>query len=270
LRLRLARAKLGFRNWHEAVAESTHVLDRRPNDDTARACRGSAFAELGRWNEAAADLEACARLKPEDKERWYRLGLARLGAGDEAGFRDVCRQMLDRFRDTHDPDMAGSLAYLAGQMPNAGLPPETLVTLAERAHAAHPDGATYLQGLGNALFRSGRYTEAITRLHEAATRRNGDYRPEMALVLAMAHHRLAGPTDSAAVVGLLAGPHGPLQAAAGANPQALAARHWLHRADELLRADEHPGWEVGVMRRVLRAEAGRMLGVDPPGQTPPP
>jgi hypothetical protein len=92
----------------------------------------------------------------------------------------------------------------------------------------------------------------------------------MALVLAMAHHRLAAPTDPAAVVGLLAGPHGPLLAAAGSNPQASASRFWLQRADELLRADEDPGWEVRVLRRVLRAEAGRLLGVDPPGPAPPP
>jgi hypothetical protein len=53
-------------------------------------------------------------------------------------------------------------------------------------------------------------------------------------------------------------------------PQAVTARDWLHRADELIRADANPDWQERVLRRVLRAEAGRLLGVPPPGLAAPP
>jgi Flp pilus assembly protein TadD len=269
LHLRLARAKLGLRSWQEAVTEATQVLDRRPNDDTALAYRGSAFAELGRWKEAIVDLETCSRLKPDARESWYRLGLARLVTADEANFRDVCRRMLERFRANHDAELAGTLACLAGLVPNSGLPPETLVTLAETANAACPSNEDYLLGLGNAQFRSGRYTEARTCLGKAVNSRKDGYRPDMGLVLAMVNYRVAEQTDPAAIAGLLAGPHGPLMVASVSHPEASVARAWLRWADSVLLSEENVSWDRRVMRRVLRAEAGRLLGVGPPAQATP-
>jgi eukaryotic-like serine/threonine-protein kinase len=269
LRLRLAEARVNLRSWNEVVADSTQVLERRPKDDAALACRGRALAELGRWKEAAADFDTQARLEPDDASRWYRLGLARLGAGDEAGYRTVCWQMRVRCRGAHKAEMAGQLVHLATQVPSGGLPPVILIGLAEELTAAEPANPYYLEGLGNALYRAGRYPEAIDSLHKPERWTTAPLSPETDLVLAMAHQRLAEQTGPAALVGLLAGPDPPLLAASLSNPQAVAARYWLNRADELLQADKDPDWEVRVMRRTLRAEAGRLLGAEPPAKPPP-
>jgi hypothetical protein len=64
---------------------------------SARSLRAHALAELGRWPQAIADLEAVIALDDGDASTWYFLALARLGAGQDAKYRRVCERMLKRF-----------------------------------------------------------------------------------------------------------------------------------------------------------------------------
>src|SRR5262249_55218522 len=113
----------------------------------------------------------------------------------------------------------------------------------ERAIASNPTrypAATYRNTLGIALYRAGRYDEAVQRLNEsiALQKQGGTYRDW--LFLAMAHHRL-GHADEARR-GLDQAGRGPQPT----DPQQAAARA------------QRPGAE-GVYGRLFLAEAEALL-----------
>ena len=100
--------------------------------------------------------------------------------------------MLDRFRMTTDPMIANSVAWWSvmavSEEPNLS---ET-VRLAELAvnGAPEPQKAALLNTLGAALYRAGRFAEAVRRLDEGIQKRKGVSIRADWVFLAMAHHRL--------------------------------------------------------------------------------
>ena len=96
--------------------------------------------------------------------------------------------------------------------------------------------ADYLNTLGAALYRAGRFDEAIRRLEEAIRLRGGDGLPQDWAFLAMAHHRL-GHRDE--------------------------ARRWLDRLrDHQPSTDPDQFWnELEI--RLLRSEAEAVILYDP-------
>ena len=89
--------------------------------------------------------------------------LALLAAGDHTAFAGSRTDMLDRFRMTTDPAIAYSVAWwsvmAASEEPNLS---ET-VRLAELAvsEGPEPQKADLLNTLGAALYRAGRFAEAV-------------------------------------------------------------------------------------------------------------
>ncbi len=70
---------------------------------------------------------------------------------------------------------------------------EVLVRLGELAVSGTPDAqrkASYLNTLGAAVYRAGRFDDAIRRLEEGIQLRNETSGPQDWVFLAMAHHRL--------------------------------------------------------------------------------
>src|SRR6476646_5705055 len=63
----------------------TLVLEADPKAAWAHGARGSAYAELGQWMEAAADLARAVELNENDSLSRYRQALARLQLGDVTG-----------------------------------------------------------------------------------------------------------------------------------------------------------------------------------------
>src|SRR5262249_17910988 len=61
--------------------------------------------------------------------------------------------------------------------------------LAEKAVAGQPRDPSYLNTLGAALYRAGRYEEAVRKLDEAVQAYGQEGQPVDWLFLAMAHHR---------------------------------------------------------------------------------
>ncbi len=163
--------------------------------------RGDRFAERWLWSEAATAYHLALLLKPavpELFELWSRQILALLAAGDHDGLRRVRCDMLARFGRTTDPTTANTVAWWSvmatGEEPNLG----ESVRLAEVAVNGSPEDqkANYLNTLGAALYRAGRFQEAIHRLEEGIQLRKGTSGPQDWVFLAMAHHRL-GHRDEA-------------------------------------------------------------------------
>jgi tetratricopeptide (TPR) repeat protein len=218
--------------FHRVVAESAGSAA------PLWANKGESLARRRLWTEAAAAIGEAVRLRPEDITFRQHQIAALLAAGDRAGLRQSRTEMLDRFRLTTDPIIANDVAWCSvmavSEEPNLG---ET-VRLAELAvnGAPEPLKAALLNTLGVALYRAGRFAEAVRRLDEGIQNRKGVSSEEDWVFLAMAHHRL-GHHDE--------------------------ARRWLDRFH-----DRSPGvssqdfWrELEI--RLLRAEAEAVARFDP-------
>jgi tetratricopeptide (TPR) repeat protein len=200
--------------------------------------KGQSLAKRQLWTEAAADSGEAVRLEPENAEYRHHQILALLAAGDHTGLRRTRTDMLDRFRMTTDPRIANDVAWWSvmaeGKEPNLS---ET-VRLAELGVNGAPERgkADFLNTLGVALYRAGRFAEAVRRLEEGIQERKGVSLEADWVFLAVAHHRL-GHHDE--------------------------ARRWLDRfRDRRPNLDPSAFWgELEI--RLLRAEAEAVVLWDP-------
>jgi tetratricopeptide (TPR) repeat protein len=200
--------------------------------------RGDFLAKRQLWTEAAADSGEAVRLEPENIVYRHHQILALLAAGDHDGLRRTRSDILDRFRMSTDPGIANNVAWssvmAAGEEPNLS---ET-VRLAERAVDGVPElqKAGHLNTLGAALYRAGRFAEAVRCLDEGIEKRKGEILEADWVFLAMAHHRL-GHHDE--------------------------ARRWLDRfRDRSPDLDPSAFWDE-LEIRLLRAEAEAVVLWDP-------
>ena len=147
--------------------------------------------------------------------------------------------LLDRFGGTIDPRTASEVAWACALGPGATADPGVPVRLAEVACRSDWNGtekADALNTLGAALYRAGRYDEAIRRLEEAIRARGGASVPRDWAFLAMAHHRL-GHRDE--------------------------ARRWLDRLREHRPSTDPAQFWDELEIRLLRSEAEAVVLYDP-------
>jgi len=144
------------------------------------------------WAQAAAAYEQAVRLEPEElaSRRCQILSLLADGQIDQA--RGACSDLLDRFGTTTDPETAGLVAWYSAMAPGVNVHLAVPVRLAELALGSAPEAKKHdaLNTLGAALYRAGRFEEAIRRLQEGAKRGGGTYFLVDWPFLALAHHRL--------------------------------------------------------------------------------
>ena len=137
-----------------------------------------------------------------------------------------------------DARTANNVAWACALEPEATADPAAPVRLAEAALRDGPESSRdmYLNTLGAALYRAGRYAEAIRRLEEAIERRGGASIPEDGPFLAMAHHRLGHPDE---------------------------ARRWLDRLRERQPSTAPAQFWDELEIRLLRSEAESVILYDP-------
>jgi tetratricopeptide (TPR) repeat protein len=191
----------GMGQSHKALADYMQAMALAPREEWTWKSRGQLYADLGQWDKAAADYGKAVELQPDQAQTWYLYALVRLGAADTKGYRGICNSVLERFGKTQDADTAYWVAWPCVLVPDAVAQPAPLVTLAEKSVAKAPTNYDYLNTLGVALYRAGRFEEAAKRLGEASTA----YKPEARFrqpvayswfFLAMAHQSL-GHADEA-------------------------------------------------------------------------
>jgi tetratricopeptide (TPR) repeat protein len=175
---------------------------------------------------------------PGDVGVAYRHALLCLRAGDREGYRRACDRFLESVGPAPGAATANTVAWTCVLAPGAS-DAARIVSLAERAVATDPKSHAFLNTLAAALYRAGRFEEALGKLDAAvqAHGRGGD--PEDCLFLAMAHHRLG---------------------------RAAEARHWLAEAVRGLdRAAQSPPpeatlpWTQRLAGELLRREAEGLL-----------
>jgi serine/threonine protein kinase/tetratricopeptide (TPR) repeat protein len=168
----------------KAAAAFSEAIKLQPEQDGFWVQRGCAYAEAGQWEKASADFVRATECKEPHFGAWYCRAMLCLRDGNLDGYRTICSDMLQRF------DVPG--ASTCALTPNSGADSKQLVSLAEKAVAQSKDHFS-VNLLGQALYRAGRFEDAIGRLTEA-TALTPDPRINDVVYtwffLAMAHHRL--------------------------------------------------------------------------------
>jgi serine/threonine protein kinase len=220
-------------------------------DDTSwhdRFIRGRWLVELAEYSRAAEDFANVAERGVTEWEVLVGLGVSRVLAGDEAGYRRDCRRLLDRHDKSADLDL---LIRVAGFCKLAPIAPEDTaraLAMAQRSLRAVPHNPFHLSTRGALLYRAGRHEAALRDLQEAEQGFGANAIWTWAW-LGMANHRLGKSSETRAYLD--------------------RARPWL--TSYLDTGATPPGWDgpvAGVYRaemRLLYREAEEVVG-DKPGK----
>jgi tetratricopeptide (TPR) repeat protein len=206
------------------------------------ATRADRLARRGEWTWAAAHYRDLARLG--DLARWapdtdrHQMILALTCAGDSGGLRQESSALLGRSGETTDAFKAGAVAWSCVMATDQVADPEAVVRLAEFAWKGirEDQKRSALNTLGAALYRAGRFREAIDRLEEGVRLGRRPAEPLDWPFLAMAQHRL-GHRDE--------------------------ARRWLDRLRNRQASPSPARFWDEVEIRVLRSEAEAVILHDP-------
>jgi tetratricopeptide (TPR) repeat protein len=238
---REAEDSLHSGQWFAALFHLNPLVKAQPDQSRHFLRRGRAHAERGQWKKAAADFARAIRLKETKPEPWTGLALMRLRTSDKAGYRKVCARLLKRFGKTTDPAVAKEVAWTFMFAPAAVPDLAQPVRLARLAVEKLPKSPYRpLQTLGAALYRFGKWEEAVQRLNQAIKAQGKGGTALDWLLLAMAHQRLN---------------HAP------------EARKWLDQAVTWM--DKNPQvirawpWEDRLALPMLRREAKALLKEKP-------
>jgi tetratricopeptide (TPR) repeat protein len=183
-------------------------------------------------------MAEAVRLRPDSLQFHRRLGICLINSGDQIGWRRASAELLNRFGSTGSSGTANDAAWACTLGPGATSDPGVPVRMAEFAvrDCAESLKGLFLNTLGAALYRAGRFDEAIQRLQEGIERRGGASVPEDWLFLAMAHHRL------------------------GHQPE---ARRWLDKLRTYQPSDSPAQFWENLVTRVLKSEAEALILYDP-------
>jgi WD40 repeat protein/tetratricopeptide (TPR) repeat protein len=214
------------------------------NDDTI--AQAQALAGRGRWDKAAAAYaRALADGRQDDPGLWFDHAILRLAVGDTEGYRWACRRLLDGLARTNDLGWLELTAHACALAPGQPEDAEQARQLAERRRVIIPKiWSDHVLGL--ALYRAGRFDEAVALLRGSLDRGPDWDRGVLDwLVLAMAHWKLGQPEE---------------------------ARRWLDRAGRWAEAQlrDSPGglgravpegwrWRDGILLHLLLREARALV-----------
>jgi tetratricopeptide (TPR) repeat protein len=202
-----ANAHSKLAQFDQAVEDFTKILELATKDPitSGRAWygRAQAFADLGQWDKAIADF---SKAEVGDSSVSCFCALIRLQLGDLPGYRAICTDTLKR--RLHDYGGQILVAYIARWtvwpfvlIADSTTDWDRLVEVAQATLREDPfmggndDGLT----LGAALYRAGRFAQAVERLkltncawEQAKIKPATNYSPSYCwFFLAMAHHRLS-------------------------------------------------------------------------------
>jgi WD40 repeat protein/tetratricopeptide (TPR) repeat protein len=190
---RLARGRLeaALGSWADAAADYSKAIEFRRDDANIRAARGRALCAIGKWADAATEFERARALgeadspplfhasDPEAVSLAHREALARLMAGDVAGYRKLCGETLARLhRGPADDGQALAAARLCALGPGAADDLADVIAGVRRiaGQATHLRRIDALLTLAGLFIWQGKYQEALESLKDPDDLMKGDAR----------------------------------------------------------------------------------------------
>jgi tetratricopeptide (TPR) repeat protein len=164
----------------DSLRSLAEVLEEDPGHREARLLSAVLLEEAGRRDEARVHLKKILEARPEDRETLFRLGVLEERAG-------LYQEALGWFRKllAVHPDDAMALNYAGYMCADRGIELEQALEWTRRAVALEGGNAAYLDSFGWALYRLGRYQEAVAELERAS--QGAPNEVEIALHLAKAY-----------------------------------------------------------------------------------
>lgn len=161
------------------------------------------LAAAGRSAEAEQTCRKLLEGRLEDPLAHFRHALLRLHLGGPAAHRLACAEMLRRFESSTDLETCYWTAWTCTLGPDAVADWARVIQLAEKALAADPNNCDRLQMLAAALYRAGRFEDAVKRLTEAEAAFKTAKNPRSTVIYnwlfhAMARHRLGQAEEAKA------------------------------------------------------------------------
>ncbi len=195
----------------EAETTCREAVRLQPKVARAHFNLGIIRARLGRWDEAAAEFTQALELDPAYHFHWFVAAPLNLNRGDLDAYRQVCREMLERFGNTDQPEIAERTAKTCLLIPDPD-DLERAVKLAEWATTGTEKHRFYwyfMMTRGLAEYRADRPAAAVEWLKRCQPLATGEparvatWAPldaTVLAVLAMAHHRLGQAEDAGAAL----------------------------------------------------------------------
>jgi serine/threonine protein kinase/Flp pilus assembly protein TadD len=157
--------------WPEAEAAHNRAIALRPDHSLVWLQRGELYAGMGLWDLARADYARSFDLRvPDMVMTWEGFALLQVLHGDEAGYRNVCRRMAERYGGSHHPFARGNLSRACSLLPSAvpGYDRRAPYPDFSNIRAAVQWVGLYCRGLEH--FRAGRDADAIRDFREALSK----------------------------------------------------------------------------------------------------
>jgi tetratricopeptide (TPR) repeat protein len=177
-----ARINMNLGQWQKVVEDDTYLLGSGKLSPTLSAQvlaqRGQAYLELSATKagaekvaaakDAAAEFQKLAEVTPWDPSVGHREALALLAAGDQEAYQMLCRERLKAAESASNPVTRNSLIWtcVIGPIPEADA--VRVVELAKKlVESSEAKNYHYLNTLGAAYYRAGKWQEAIDTLKAA-------------------------------------------------------------------------------------------------------
>jgi tetratricopeptide (TPR) repeat protein len=198
------------KQWPQATAVAKEAVQKMPNDRDLRMVLDSQLADTGEFDKAVADIRTMLKGGPEDREVYLRLGIiyTRAKRWDDAldslakaeqlstksedkayvsflrGDLYQRQKMFDQAEaefkkvlattSPTDPQSAATLNYLGYMNADRGVKLEESLNYIKQALTLEPNNGAYLDSLGWAYFKLGKYDQAEENLTKAETHMGTD------------------------------------------------------------------------------------------------
>jgi tetratricopeptide (TPR) repeat protein len=198
------------KQWPQATATAKEAVQKLPDDRDLRMVLDAQLADTGEFDKAVADIRSMVKGGPEDRDVYLRLGIIYTRAkrwsdaeeslskaeqlstkpedkayvyflrGDMYQRQKMFDQAEAEFRKVlattppTDPQAAATLNYLGYMNADRGVKLEESLNYIKQALTFEPNNAAYLDSLGWAYFKLGKYDQAEDSLNKAAVRMSSD------------------------------------------------------------------------------------------------
>ena len=255
----------------EAVAADRAAVEIREkllrNDPTDAACRsnlandlalcGDTLATLGQWSESADRYARAVAIGDHSWQTMGLLALVQLAAGDKAGYRATCADLVRRHAGNAAPDAALSIALALVMGEKALEDMNQALALARRAADADPSNPIGAIVLGAAQFRTGRGNQAMTTLTRALSQLD----PAAPTTRSKPDEMLVGRLVGEMLLALAYHEHSDRE---GLQKQLETLRTWIDKAETSKPQYQSglPPWAVGFSVEIAGRELARLSQPD--------
>ena len=173
------------KQWQQATDTAKEAVQKLPNDRGLKMVYAAQLADMGQPDQGLQLVKSLLKGTPEDREVYVTLAqmysrLKRWPDAEQA--LDKVEQLSSKPEEkeyvrkvlANDPDSAVTLNYLGYMLADRGIKLEEALTLIKKAIGMDPANGAYLDSLGWAYFKLGKYDMAEENLVKAAQRTKSD------------------------------------------------------------------------------------------------